>query len=220
MEEKELQEIARQLRKPEGEMGKKIGIMMNEGNLFMNKSAIEALSLTPGDHILEIGPGNGLFVKDILSVDDSIRYTGVDFSELMIEEAKEINSEWLEKKRAEFVLANVEKLPCKDHSFTKIFTINTLYFWNEPKIVLKEIKRVLKPGGKFLLVFRPEESLSQLPFTKFGFKMYKSSEASELLSQNDFKIIDTLEINDAPRIDDEDWGTDEFTGLITILIAE
>ena len=77
--------LAAQLRQPEGEMGQKVGNLMNDGNRPMNLQTLAALDAKKGEHILEIGMGNGAFVKNILSIDPTLRYTGIDFSPLMVE---------------------------------------------------------------------------------------------------------------------------------------
>ena len=58
--------IASQLRLPEGAIGKEVGANMNKGNRLMNLEAIKHLGISENDNILEIGMGNGFFVKDIL----------------------------------------------------------------------------------------------------------------------------------------------------------
>ena len=47
---------------------------------------------------------------------------------------------------------SVESLPFADDSFDKITTVESFYFWPAPQENLKEVRRVLKPGGIFLLV--------------------------------------------------------------------
>lgn len=217
MEENELKELARQLRQPDGDFGKQVGKMMNEGNMFMNQFAIETLKLEPGDHLLEIGQGNGYYVKDILSANESIKYSGADFSQLMINESINNNHEWISQKRAEFFLTDASRLPFPDNTFSKIFTVNTLYFWDNPETILSEIKRVLKQNGYFFLVFRPKDAMKQLPFTKYGFKMYTEEDARKLLENNDLNVIDTIKKREPMQEGDEKWGIDEYAGTIIIL---
>jgi hypothetical protein len=47
-----LQSAARQLRKPQGTLGKQVGLMMNKGNRLMNLAAIDQLNVQPHDRIL------------------------------------------------------------------------------------------------------------------------------------------------------------------------
>lgn len=72
MDEETLKAIADQLRQPTGEYAIQVGEKMNEGNLHINLNTFEVLNLVAGDNILEIGMGNGFFVKNILSTDNTI----------------------------------------------------------------------------------------------------------------------------------------------------
>ena len=123
MDEQQLQQIAAQLRKPEGEDGIKTAEWMNKGNLCIHKDGLTVLNAETNDNILEIGMGNGFFVKEILSRDSSIKYVGCDFSELMIKEAEKINVDWISKGQAKFILSYVSSLPFNDQLFNKILTL-------------------------------------------------------------------------------------------------
>ncbi len=196
MEEDKLKAFAQQLRKPEGDFGREVGQKMNQGNRYINQYTIEALAAAPGDAILELGMGNGFFVKDILGQDTTITYSGCDFSEEMVEESKKINQSFIAEGRASFVIGNAEALPFRDEHFTKAFTINTIYFWEHQEKVLAEFRRVLKPKGRLFIGVRPKRNLEQMPFTKYGFNMFAKEELAALLTANGFKVVDTLEITE------------------------
>ena len=68
MTEDQYKEIANQLRQPRGEAGVQTGVRMNEGNALINRFAIEALDLSPGEVVLEIGMGNGFFVRELIEM--------------------------------------------------------------------------------------------------------------------------------------------------------
>lgn len=193
MTTEELQSTAAQLRQPSGEEGIKTADWMNKGNLYFNMDTLKVVDATVNDNILEIGMGNGFFVKDILNIHPSIHYTGCDFSELMVEESEKINTEWIEKKQANFIEADAASLPFENSSFNKIFTINTIYFWENPHKVLSEINRVLQENGKFIIGIRPKHQMEKYPFTQFGFQLYSKETLSEILSQNGFKILEIIE---------------------------
>lgn len=181
--EEELIATASQLRKPEGQAGIEIGNFMNEGNLVMNLHTLAAVNPQADENILEIGMGNGAFVKNILRLDDSISYTGLDYSELMVEESIKNNQEFTAQKRAQFVHGDIQKMPFEDSSFDTIFTINTFYFWDDHKTVVKELKRILKPGGKLILSVRPYHVLSSIPVTQYNFGLWKDEEIKQLLRE-------------------------------------
>jgi len=187
--EEHLKEIARQLSCPDGEHGVKTGEMMNVSNIGMTNSAINALLLKPNDVILEIGHGNAAHVADILGSAEDLTYFGADISKTIIAEAEKINYSFIAKKQASFHLTNGTILPFDDKFFDKIFTVNTIYFWQNPVQYLGEIKRVLKPEGLLIIAFADKTFMETLPFTKFGFELYDESELLKLLKDAGFEVL-------------------------------
>lgn len=200
MDEQAAKAIAEQLRQPSGEYAIQVGEKMNEGNLHINLNTIEALHLTSGDQILEIGMGNGFFVKNILSIDKTIKYMGCDFSKAMVEEAMKRNENFIQSGQARFLFADANNLPFENESFNKVFSINTIYFWESPQIVLSEIWRVLKPKGQITISVRPKSMMEHYPFVKYGFNMFAKEDLIELMANNRFKAIDVVE-KEEPAVD-------------------
>lgn len=213
MDEETLKAIAGQLRQPTGEYAIQVGEKMNEGNLHINLNTFEALHLTTGDNILEIGMGNGYFVKNILSADNSIKYTGCDFSEIMVDEARKRNEKFVANGQAEFHNADANELPFDSVSFDKVFSINTIYFWDNPQIVLAEIWRVLKPKGQVTISVRPKSIMEHYPFVKYGFKTFAKDDLTELIAKNNFRVVDIIE-KDEPEVE----INGELTKTATLLI--
>ncbi len=188
--------VAEQLRMPHGTSGKETGEKMNQGNKLMNLATIEQLKPTANDSILEIGMGNGFFVSQILANDKTIRYTGCDFSSLMVEESIRLNRDFVEKGQARFNLANARALPYLKGSFNKVFTVNTIYFWGQMKNVLSEIKRVLEPEGQLIISLRPKAIMDKLPVTNFGFQTFSKIDCVEVLHKNGFSVGEVIEKED------------------------
>jgi ubiquinone/menaquinone biosynthesis C-methylase UbiE len=189
MDEKSAKAIAAQLRQPSADDGIRTGKMMNEGNAGMNRASINILNPSKNDIILEIGMGNGFFIQEIVSRHPSIQYTGVDFSETMIAEATRLNKSWMDSGQVHLIHTSVNSLPFSDNTFTKIFTVNTLYFWDDEKKVLEELKRVLKPGGKLIITIRPGDQMRNYPFTQYGFKLFSRDQLITLLADNGFQNV-------------------------------
>jgi ubiquinone/menaquinone biosynthesis C-methylase UbiE len=196
MNEASYRQLAAQLRQPTGEAGILTGEWMNRGNVHINIDTIKILDAKAGDQILEIGMGNGFFVHHIVEKDSSIQYTGADFSDVMIKEAERINAPWINNRQVRFVLSDVTTLPFNDNSFNKVFTINTIYFWEDAIKVLKEIKRVLQPKGRLIITLRPKWQMKNYPFTKYGFTMYSKEEVERLLNENGFTVLHANEIQE------------------------
>jgi len=193
MDEEKIKTIAGQLRQPSGDYAIEVGKKMNEGNHAINLYTIEVLNLKPGDNILEIGMGNGLFVKDIVQGDSTITYTGLDFSGTMINEANKYNDGFINSGQVKFILCNAETLPFGNELFDKVFSVNTIYFWDHPNLVLSEIYRVLKPNGQIIISIRPKSVMQHYPFVKYGFSLFTKDDLENLLTNNNFRVATTLE---------------------------
>ncbi len=185
MEEKDLKILAENLASPKGEKGIELGKMMNATNMGMTLESIHTLLIEDNEHILEIGHGNAGHLKSFLKIARNLRYTGIDISETMHNEAKKINSDC--KDQADFIWYEGKKLPFENEVFDKIFTVNTVYFWEKPVDFLNEIYRVLKDNGTFVLTFGQREFMEKLPFTEYNFKLYDNEEMEELISESHFK---------------------------------
>lgn len=194
--EDDFKKIAAQLRKPSGENGIKIGEIMNKGNAPMNLHTLAVLNPESNDYILEIGMGNGYFVKNIVQLAPSIQYTGCDYSETMIQAASVMNQKFIDQGNVTFVEANIQKLPFENDSFNKIFTINTFYFWEDQDKILKELKRVLKANGTLIIAIRPKHNLEKFPVTKYNFLVLSTDEIIKLLNKNGFNSIEVTEIKE------------------------
>jgi ubiquinone/menaquinone biosynthesis C-methylase UbiE len=196
MENNMFENIGRQLRKPEGDLGKVVAAKMSTGNQLINEWTIDALEPAPHDNILEIGMGNGVFVKKITSGDVSIKYTGIDYSPLMIEMSTMQNQALVKSNRAHFLLADASSLPFANHSFTKVCTVNTLYFWDHKEKILAEIRRVLKPEGVLIIAIRPKAIMKDFPFVPYGFTLYSKEDVTTLLEENGFSVVEVIERNE------------------------
>ncbi|MDF2931682.1 MAG: SAM-dependent methyltransferase [Chryseobacterium sp.] len=185
MEKDQLKILAQNLANPQGEKGIEIGEMMNATNIGMTLESIKMLLLEDNENILEIGHGNAGHLKNILKKAKNLKYTGIDISETMHNEAEKLNKDFNDQ--ADFVLYQGEKLPFEDQFFDKIFTVNTVYFWEQPVEYLNEVYRVLKDNGTFVLTFGQRDFMEKLPFTKYNFKLYNNDEMEELISESHFK---------------------------------
>lgn len=191
MKQEELQTIASQLKHPTGEKGIEMGNMMNETNINMTKNSIQNLNISSENRILELGHGNAGHVAFLFEQAEKLKYYGLEMSELMFQEAHQINRNFVSQKQAFFSLYDGNTIPFEDGLFDKIFTVNTIYFWQKPEVLLSEIYRVLKSNGTFCVTFAEEDFMKTLPFTQFEFELYSTQKAKDLIKKSDFKIVYT-----------------------------
>ncbi|MEM7478945.1 MAG: class I SAM-dependent methyltransferase, partial [Planctomycetota bacterium] len=136
---------AAQLRCPTGQSGIEAAEKMNLTNRETNLSVFAELDVCAGDSILEIGPGNGGLVPSLLADTENVRYTGIDWSQEMVDEALQRNGKL---QNVDFVRGSSDNLPFANAIFNKVFCVHTIYFWNRPETHLAEAARVLSPGGR------------------------------------------------------------------------
>ncbi len=183
--------IAKQLRKPSGALAGKVGNGMNKSNRFLYDFTLEAMQLADNESILEIGFGNGKFFNKLFSTAKNLQISGLDFSPEMVKEAAVNNPSTSSSGQLTLRLGSSDKIPFADNSFDKVFCINVIYFWELPATHLKEIRRVLKPGGRFYTSIRSKESLAQMPFAKYGFTIYTQDEWIQMLEANHLQHVHT-----------------------------
>jgi len=212
MEKKDLQILAQNLANPQGEKGIEIGEMMNATNIGMTLESIKTLLIEDDESILEIGHGNAAHVRSILNKAQNVKYTGIDISETMHHEAKRLNEEYSDQ--ADFVLYEGIKLPFQDEVFDKIFTVNTVYFWEQPVEYLNEIYRVLKDSGTFVLTFGQRNFMEKLPFTEYDFTLYNTDEMEETVSKSHFKRMKISEKEEEMK---SKTGNETITRNYTVL---
>jgi ubiquinone/menaquinone biosynthesis C-methylase UbiE len=194
------QELAKQLKKPEGDTRKIVGDGMNKSNLHINTNAFNLLDLNENDSVLEVGFGNGKLIPELFKRANNITYCGLDLSATMVDEATTFNSDLVKDGTVELLEGNINQLCYRTNTFDKIVTVNTLYFWDKPEEVMQELKRVLKPNGKLVIGIRDKDLVKEMPFTKFGFTLYKGTEAVELAKSADFKSVELIN-KDEPEIE-------------------
>jgi SAM-dependent methyltransferase len=120
--------------------------------------ALELLEPQPADAVLELGCGSGRLLGALAARLRRGFAAGIDPSELMVRHARLRNRHWIARRRVEIRNAHSGDLGAyPDGRFDKVFGAHVVYFWTEPARDLAEIRRVLRPGGRLLLGFFPQE---------------------------------------------------------------
>ena len=188
LDDKRLRHLALQFRCPFGNEGLKTGERMFETNRHITQLSVEALCPAENDVVLEIGMGVARQAGLILQSAPGVRYWGVEMSTLMLEQALAIHRELVDTGKVAFYFSDGITLSFSDKSCDKIFTVNTLYFWEKPIAYLHEIYRVLADKGVFCLTFASADFMKKLPFSGYGFHLYSVEEVIDIFQQTEFTI--------------------------------
>jgi ubiquinone/menaquinone biosynthesis C-methylase UbiE len=154
--------ISEHARNARGILGRLIAFIMARETWSENMRAMEALGIGQADLVLDVGCGHGRSLMEIAARAPSGRSVGIDPSKLMVEIAAKRNRTLIEAGRIDVVLSGVESLPFPDDMFDKALCVHVLYFWKDIEMSLREIGRVLKPGGRLALLFRTNADLKAI----------------------------------------------------------
>jgi len=151
---------------------------------------LEELALSRSDFLLEVACGGGALLKRAL--ESGCRAAAIDHSPDMVRVAVELNHEAVAAGRLEVRPGDASSLPWPDGTFTCAAMTGVLGFLPDPVRVLSEIRRVLKPGGRAVVMgtdpemrgtpAAPEPVASRLSF-------YDSPELESLGRQSGFDEV-------------------------------
>lgn len=137
--------------KPAGAIGTYIGEKMVRQHKPETMWTLDILNLEREEEILELGCGAGYAMKLLLQKTSVIRVTGLDLSETVLKSAQMRNKTEISTGRANLVNGDVCSLPFENEQFTKVFSIQSIYFWEKIDEAISEIYRVLKPDGRLVI---------------------------------------------------------------------
>ena len=148
-----LSKIFSNTRKPEGFWGRMMVAGMNGGShAAMANWGLDFSNVPAVGEILDIGCGGGANLQRLMQRSVDSKVTGVDYSSVSVEKSKKVNAEAIANGRCQVLEASVALLPFKDETFSMATAFETVYFWPDIEKSFAEVRRVLVPGGKFLIV--------------------------------------------------------------------
>ena len=189
-----LSKIFSNTRKPEGFFGKMMVNGMNGGgHAQMANWALSSVQIKEDGQIMDIGCGGGANIARLLQRAPKGVVQGIDYSSVSVAKSSKVNAKAIAEGRCKVQEASVVKLPFGENAFDLVTAFETIYFWPDIEHCFGEVKRVLKPGGQFVIVNESDgsgpmdakwESLIE------GMHTYKPEEIRLHLSNAGFKAID------------------------------
>lgn len=185
--------IAKQFGKPTGIGGIISTFIMNRINQVQYKSVKKNLICSEKDRVLDIGFGNGYLIKQLAEKKEGYFY-GIEISNDMLKIGYNRNYELIKQGKIHLTKGNVMAIPFDNSFFDKIYTVNTVYFWEDLDKSLSEIKRVLKPNGIFINVIYSKQWLDNIKYTQYGFLKYTPRDLEEATLRNGLSVFKVIEI--------------------------
>ena len=138
-------------RKPVGFGGKIMVAMMNLGHSAVARWGLQFLNTAPDAKVLDCGCGGGANIKKLLKLCPKGKVQGIDYSAVSVEKARKVNAGAIAAGQCTVQQASIAELPFEAEQFDVVTAFETVYFWPELAQNFREVYRVLKPGGTFLI---------------------------------------------------------------------
>ncbi|MES1198380.1 MAG: methyltransferase domain-containing protein [Pseudomonadota bacterium] len=185
---------------PRGAAGLAALALMACENQGQNRAALDALDLKRGDVVLDVGCGPGAGMCAALKrVGREGFVAGVDRSGCAVHVAAHVAHYAILRGRAAVMRAEAASLPFRDLMFDKAFAVNSFQFWPEPSRALREIARVLAPGGRLVIAQRASREDRPTDFAGAARGMERITQATALLKAQGWRIIDERCVADGPH---------------------
>jgi ubiquinone/menaquinone biosynthesis C-methylase UbiE len=178
--------VADQLGNPRGIFSGLAAFIWNRRNAALNDTVLDLLLLQPTDRVLDIGFGGGYLLKRMSEIITDGLLAGVDVSSAIVAHAKKRYQKEIKSSKLDLKCAAVEALPYPVEHFTKVSSVNSIFYWQDVEKGLREIMRVLMKGGKVVLCFTSKVSLEKKGFAKH-IQLFEAQAVDEMMKAIGFQ---------------------------------
>jgi SAM-dependent methyltransferase len=120
------------------------GEEMEQHHFPIVEPMLALLEFNPRDKVLDVGCGTGWLVRRIVPLVSAGLAAGMDVSDGMLERAERLSAQL---PNVVFARGAVDAIPWDSGFFTTVLSVESAYYWPDPARGLREIFRVLSPGG-------------------------------------------------------------------------
>lgn len=170
--------ITSQFRLPRGLVGRLAGHIMARSNRELNAWVPETLAPRATDRLLEIGFGPGTLIAELARLFPEAVIFGVDPSPEMLLQARRRNLAAIRRGRVVLRHGTAEALRFPEAHFDRACAVNVSSLWVDPVAALREIRRVLKPGGVLGLAQQPRWVTSSMEARLVGYELIEACRAA------------------------------------------
>ncbi len=159
-------------------------------NVASVHETLRRLYVGPGERVLDIGCGTGTLLERIHHATRGVLSAGVDIASPMLQvAARKLGSGSL------LVAADVQALPFPPESFDLVVSTSSFHYWPNPIGALREIRRVLRPGGRLVITDWCDDYLACWVFDRIlrlldsaHRRAYDREECADLLTKAGYRI--------------------------------
>ncbi|MCR5026971.1 MAG: class I SAM-dependent methyltransferase [Methanobrevibacter sp.] len=178
------------MRKPKGKLGNIQLKSMNKEHTPVSLWGLKHLNINSEDVILDVGCGGGINIRRM--AEKAKMVYGIDYSIESVKLSREVNRQEIYEGKVKVLEGNVVDLPFEDNTFDIVTAFETVYFWPDIEKCFGEVKRVLKPGGTFLIGMESNGSdnfIMKLSERLIDMTVYNDEEIKGFLKNNNYSDI-------------------------------
>lgn len=142
--------LGRQVKKPTRFVGRIFTSLMNASHSELTDWALAHVQIPANAAVLDVGCGGGRTIEKLANLAPLVY--GIDYAAGSVAASIAHNKQLLAEKRVHIQQASVSQLPFPENSFDVVTAIETQYYWPDLLSDMREILRVLKPGGRLVVV--------------------------------------------------------------------
>jgi len=144
--------IVQQFSKPAGLMGRFFLWRMNWHHSRLTDWGLAQISIPAHGAILDIGCGGGRTLQKLAAAAPQAKVFGVDYAQTSVATSRKANAAAIRRGQLNIEQASVSALPFPGDSFDLVTAVETHFFWPNLPADIREVFRVLKPGGTAILI--------------------------------------------------------------------
>ncbi len=189
-----------QCQKPRGWLGRFTLWRMNASHSKLTDWGLANISIEKHYTILDVGCGGGRTISKLAVIATQGKVYGVDYSEQSVAATKKINARAIEAGRVEVQHGSVSQLPFSKGLFDLVTAVETHFWWPNLAGDMREILRVLKPGGMMVVVAEVYKGagtmtskLAEKYAARTGMTLPSANEHRELFAHAGYSDVQVIE---------------------------
>ena len=174
--------------KPKNNFGGRFMVKgMNIGHEKLASWGRSFLNIRSTDTLLDLGCGGGRNIQYFLTKANKVY--GIDYSRASVDIARILNDKDIKDGRCQIIEGDVKNIPFDEKTIDIVTAFETIYFWKDIEDCFREIHRVLKDGGEFLIVnegaYREHKNIKKWA-DMLNFEVYSPEYLTNILTSTGF----------------------------------
>jgi ubiquinone/menaquinone biosynthesis C-methylase UbiE len=186
------------VRKPDRWMGRCFSWVMNMTHAGVTGWGLSHVRIEERFTILDVGCGGGRTIEKMAAIASRGMVYGVDYAKGSVAASRSKNAQLIQVGRVEIKQGSVSELPFQDNKFDLVTAVETQYYWPDLVHDMQEVLRVLKPGGRLVVILESykkgiRNKLEQPAMKLLGTSNLSADEQRELFLKTGYKDVQIFE---------------------------